>query len=95
MTAMDKQNRLTVTENIRDIVNLDFSKEIRIYLNLADNTILLSNDIELDFPCFGIVNFDKKFRFFLPKDVREYLQLTFENQLLVYSKKGNLVIQKV
>ena len=96
MTTMDKQNRLCVTENIRNIVNLDFSKEIRIYLNIADgNTLLLSNDKELDLPCFGGVNFDQKFRFFVPKDVRAYLELTDANKLLIYSKKGNLVIQKV
>ena len=96
MTAMDKQHRLTITENIRDIVNLDFTKEIRIYLNIADgNTILLSNDKELDFPCFGVVGFDDKHRFFIPKEIREYLEITHESKLLVYSKKGTLVIHKV
>lgn len=96
MTSMDKQNRLTITENIRGIINLDFDKEIRIYLDFANNnTILLSNDKELDLPCFGIVGFDPKHRFFIPKEIRQYLEITHETKLLVYSKKGNLVIQKV
>ncbi|MBR6614212.1 MAG: hypothetical protein IKK84_05550 [Clostridia bacterium] len=96
MTAMDKQNRLCITENIRAVVNLNFEEEIRIYLNIADDkTILLSNDKELDLPCFGVVGFDKKYRFFIPKEIREYLNLTYESKLLVYSRKGNLVIHKV
>lgn len=96
MTAMDKQNRLTITENIRDIVNLDFTKEIRIYLNITGgNLIILSNNTELDYPCFGIANFDAKYRFFLPKELRKLLRLTHESKLLVYSKRGTLVIHRL
>ena len=58
MTSMDKQNRISITENIRKIIQLDFSKEIRLYIRHKQWTpfIILSNDANLELPCFGIIH---------------------------------------
>ena len=97
MTSMDKQNRISITENIRKIIQLDFSKEIRLYIRHKQGTpfIILSNDANLELPCFGIIHIDPKFRFFLPKEVRTYMEITPQSKLLIYSFQGELTIKKL
>lgn len=97
MITLDSQNRLAVNENLRKISNLDFQKEVRIFLQTKNNTsyMILSNERDLELPCFGIVNFNNKFRFTVPKDLRMHLNLTQETTLLMYCMQGNLIIQKM
>lgn len=90
---MDKQGRVSIPENIRKVSHLDPQKETRIYL---DNTfIVLSNELNLSLPCFGIVNFDAKFRFFIPSELRKHLNITPEREILIYSLNGLVTIEIV
>lgn len=95
MTYLDKQNRLVITQNIREVCDVDFEKEVRIFLYERNDKkyLLLSNDINLKLPCFGIVHFDTKFRFFVPKELRRYLNLTTTSPLLVYSLNNHLLLK--
>lgn len=95
MTYMDKQNRIAITQNIREVCNVDFEKEVRIFLYERNGIkhLLLSNDINLNLPCFGIVRFDSKFRFFIPKELRYYVNITSDSKFLVYSLSSHLLLK--
>lgn len=92
---MDKQNRIGIPNNIRTVTNFNFQNEVRIYLVLESNDLILSNDKTLNLPCFGIVQFDNKYRFYLPKELRLYLGITSESQLLIYTRASNITIKKI
>ena len=95
MTYMDKQNRIAITQNIREICNVDFEKEVRLFLyeRKGIKHLLLSNDKNLSLPCFGVVNFDAKFRFFLPKELRRYLNISSDCKFLVFSLNSHLLLK--
>lgn len=94
---MDTQNRITITSNIRDICNVDFEQEVRIYLYEKENCsyLLLSNKSNLKYPCFGKLHFDHRYRFFLPKELRRYIGIQQNEKFLVYSFCGNLLLKRL
>lgn len=97
MISMDIQNRIAIPQSVREVTALDFSKEIRFYIKDKENNLLLvlSNELNLDFPCFGKARIDEKFRITLPKELRKYLNITTENKLLIYSLKGELTVERL
>jgi len=95
MVQLDKQFRLTIPQDIREVVNLNFNEEIRIYSKLKNDIhyLILSNDKELNYACFGIAKFDQKSRFYISKELRNYLNASTETNFLVFSLKGELLIK--
>ena len=97
MTCMDTQNRITITSNIREVCNINFEQEVRIYLYEKNNCsyLLLSNSKDLKYPCFGILHFDHRYRFFLSKELRRYLGIQPKEKFLIYSLCGNLLLKRL
>lgn len=97
MTTLDTQGRITLSADVRNVADLNFQEEIRIFLKTKGNKnfLILSNNVESNLPCFGKVSFDDKFRFCVPKDLRKFLDLDSKTPLLVYTIKGQLTIQKL
>jgi len=95
MICLDTQNRIAVSQAIREVSELDFSKEIRMYIKLKDNKpfLILSNALDLDLPCFGKAHVDDKCRITLPKELRKYMNITVKTNLLIYTLKGELTVE--
>lgn len=95
MKTLDKSNRINIPKSIIDICNIDLNTNVILYLytEYKPNALLLSNDTELKFPCFGEVNFDENKRFFLPKSIRSLFNITQKNEILIYSLNHQLIIE--
>lgn len=97
MISVDTQNRIAIPQAIREVAEIDFNKEIRLYIKREDNRILLllSNETNLDFPCFGKARIGDHFKFTFTKEIRKYMDITADSNLLIYSLKGVLTIEKL
>ena len=95
MKKLDKENRVNLPKSVIEICDIDFTTDVMLYLytDYKPNALLLSNDKELALPCFGVVNFDDKKRFYLLKELRAYFKVKPKNELLIYCLNKRLIIE--
>ena len=95
MAKLDKQNRLLIPKNLMKSTNIDFEKEVRLYLR--------GNEFYLDNPSFenrrianlGSVNIESKGRICLTKSMRKFLQIDNNSEISCYLIDDKVTFKKI
>ena len=94
MSKLDSQNRLLIPRHLLELSNTNFDEEIRLYF--------IGKQIFLDNPsnrnrrtcCLGSIKLDEKYRFILPKNAREFLNINQQSTLIFYVRCNKISFRK-
>ena len=97
MKKLDKRNCYYIPKKLIQATDVDFSKEIRLYVgrfcHYLDNTHSYLNDRRI--PDLGVVHIDSKGRLYFPAKVREHLRINKSTTIDCYISEGKITFMTI